>query len=67
MLKARFEGSTAGVPFIAHFVHTTFLSSLAYLRGAGLVVTELAEGVTFEEVQSKTQPKLHKAASVGVF
>lgn len=34
---------------------------------AGLQVTELAEGVTFEEVQSKTGVKLAKAAALGVF
>lgn len=35
--------------------------------GKGLQVAELAEGVTFEEVQSKTGVKLAKAAALGVF
>jgi 3-oxoacid CoA-transferase B subunit len=45
----------------------TELAVMDVVPGKGLVVNELAEGVTFEEVQSKTGVPLGKAASLGVF
>jgi acyl CoA:acetate/3-ketoacid CoA transferase beta subunit len=43
------------------------LSSFPAFPPAGLTVIEVAEGVTFEEVQAKTGAKLHKAAHLGIF